>query len=99
MLFTQGRIQDFDWGGGGGAQNIMCVCTHTTSAKSEVPYGRVQGSFGFFMLARLSCYSEPYFQVFRYKIEYKIRVEQNLGAPSAPPLILNPPLRLQINYR
>ena len=35
-VMIQGRIQDFHLGG----RNRLCACTHITSAKPEVPYGR-----------------------------------------------------------
>ena len=38
--WTQGRIQDFYLGGG---RKILCVSTHITSTKTEVPFGRGPG--------------------------------------------------------
>ena len=56
----QGRIQDFHLGGGGGAQQIKC---HKHEAQS--PYGR-NPALGVF--DALSCYLEPYFSAFWYKM-------------------------------
>ena len=39
----RGGSRIFIWGGGGGAQQIMCACAHT-SVKPEIPFGRGPGA-------------------------------------------------------
>ena len=86
---SQGRIQEFHWARGGGGDYY--ACTHITSAKPNVPYGRGPGpSHGgahlFLFLCTLSCFLSLIFKHSDTKWDKTKQSRSNFkGVPAAFP--------------
>ena len=95
VITLQGRIQDVYSGEGGGGRKRLCGTPRARSPK--VRPGSMQGPLTGTGSSTLLCYLGLISKHFETKQDRKIIVDQNLGAPVAPPL--DPPLHYKLLSR
>ena len=86
--FTQGQIQDFHWGGGGGGRKRLCASMHITSAEPNslsagVPLIKGPWSSRVVLMSSRAIWAF-FFKYFDKKLDLKNIVDQILGPPPPP---------------